>query len=290
MQVLIRFTFLTTIVFAASAWAEAPGAGLVIEGDSVPGIALGDSRADVEASIGVPDFCQSVESAGDLGSCNFPVEGGGTVSVRYRGADGGNPSNSPDDVVHTIRWHEAVSGWITTAGIDTALAAADRDAVIAAYPDAEVVYNIFGGLHRVVEHAQGIEVMWVSDFYSGRVHVNMAIFGPRTPPPPVVLTTRVTDIELSSSKRRGKRTVRALVQVRNQNDTAAAGAVVTATWTDPSGTSTTVLDVTSMSGYAYFEVSGARRGTHTITIENVSQDDHEFDADGSVLSASIEAR
>ncbi len=290
MQFLIRLAIFSTALISAGVWAAAPGIGLVIEGDSVPGIALGDGRAAVEDSVGAPGYCQSVESAGDRGFCNFPVDGGGTVSVSYRGADGGDPSNSPDDVVHTVRWYEAVSGWMTTAGIDAALAASDPDAVVAAYPDAEVRYHMFGGLYAVVDHAQGFEVIWVPDFYTGRAHVNMAIFGPRTPPPPVVLTTRVTDVEMSTSKRRGKLAVRALVQVRNQNDSAAAGATVTATWTEPNGNSTTMLDVTSMSGYAYFEISRASRGTHTLTIDNVSLEDHEFDTGGSILSASIEAR
>ncbi|HKJ16563.1 MAG TPA: hypothetical protein VJ984_04375 [Xanthomonadales bacterium] len=290
MQFLIRFAFLFNMLFTSVVWAAAPATGLVVEGDRVPGIALGDSRADVVAAIGAPDFCQSAETAGDRGSCNFPVEGGGAVSVRYRGVNGGNPANSPNDIVHALRWYEAVSGWQTTAGIDTALAAAEPDQVITAYPDAEVTYNMFGGLYSVVDHAQGFEVIWVPDFYTGQVHVNMAIFAPRTPPPPVSLTTRVTDIEMSSSKRRGKRTVRALVQVRDQDGSSAAGAIVTAAWTNPDGTSATLLDVTSMSGYAYFEVTGAKRGNHGLTIEHVDLEDHDFDTDASVLGASITVR
>ena len=290
MHRLIRFITLSTLMLSAAAWGQAPSAGTVFEGDSVPGIALGDSRAEVEASVGAPDSCQSTETAGDRGSCNFPVEGGGTVSVRFRGDDGGNPANSASDVVHAVRWYEAVSGWVTTAGIDTALAAADPDAVLDAYPNAEVNYNMFGGLYSAIEHEQGVEVYWVLDFYTGRVNVNMAIFGSRTPPEPVALSTRVTDIELSSSKKKGRRTVRALVQVRDQDDFAAAGATLTATWTDPNGVSQTVVDVTSLSGYGYFEVQGAQRGTYTLTINSVSLEDYEFDADASVLSASVEAR
>ena len=189
-----------------------------------------------------------------------------------------------------VRWYEATSGWVTTAGVDTALAAADPDAVVAAYPDAELTYNMFGVLYSVVEHARGIEVLWVPDFYIGQVHVNMAIFAPRTPPPPVALTTRVTDIDMSAGKRKGTRTVRTLVEVRDQDGSAAAGAIVSATWTEPDGTRTTMVDVTSMSGYAYFVVAGARRGTHTVTIENVDLEGYDFDAAGSVLSASVVAR
>ncbi len=290
MHVVFRLAVFLTVLAAGSSWAAAPGSGLIIEGDSVPGAALGDSRSQIEIAFGSPDFCQSTETAGDRGSCNFPVEGGGTVSVRYRGFDGGNPSNSPDDIAHHIRWYEAVSGWLTSDNIGTAQAAANPDAVIAAYPEAEVTYNMFGGLYSVVEHALGIEVIWVPDFYTGQVHVNMAIFGPRTPPPPVELTTRVADIDIGATRKRGQRTVRALVNVRDQDGSAAAGAIVTARWTEPDGNLSTVVDVTSMSGYAHFEITGARRGVHTLTIDQVSLENHDFDADSSVLSASVNAR
>jgi hypothetical protein len=69
--------------------ADAPAEGLVVEGQSVPGIALGFTRAEVEEAYGGPDSCQSVEVGGDFAYCSFPVHGGGQVSVRYRGSDGG---------------------------------------------------------------------------------------------------------------------------------------------------------------------------------------------------------
>jgi len=284
---LIRWTLICCALLTTTAWAQAPSTGVVFEGDSVPGVALGDSRALVEASIGPPASCQSTETGGDRGSCSFPVEGGGTMSVRYRGADGGNPGNSPGDVVHHIRWYEAVSGWVTTAGVNTELAANDPEAVLDAYPNAEVRYNMFGDIYSAIEHELGIQVYWILDFYSGQIHVNMGISGSTTPPPPVELVTRVTDIDLSAFKHRGRRNARALVQVRNQNELAASGATVTATWAKPDGSSQTAVDVTSLSGYAFFEITGLSRGVHTFTIENVTLDDHDFDADGSVLSDSI---
>jgi hypothetical protein len=33
----------------------------------------------------------------------------------------------PDDVAYHIQWEEQVSGWTTTAGVNTALALADPD-------------------------------------------------------------------------------------------------------------------------------------------------------------------
>jgi hypothetical protein len=64
--------------------------------------------------------------------CDFQVDGGGQVTVRYRDAGGGPADDSPGDVVFNIRWTEPVNGWTTTAGINTELALADPDAVITA--------------------------------------------------------------------------------------------------------------------------------------------------------------
>ena len=44
--------------------AAAPPDGLVFEGHSVPGLALGDSRAQVEPAYGPPLFCQSANQSG----------------------------------------------------------------------------------------------------------------------------------------------------------------------------------------------------------------------------------
>lgn len=274
------------LLVALPAQAAAPADGLVFEGESVPGLALGDSRAQAEAAFGPPQSCQSV-TIGDFASCSFPVEGGGTVNVRYRGPDGGDASNSPDDVVYNIRWYEQVSGWFTAAGVNTSLAAADPDAVIATYPDATVTYNMFGDVYRVVDHEQGIEVIWALDFYSGTTHVNMAVFFTRSAPPVPEKLTRITDIDLTARKSRGSRQVRALVQLRNEKDLAAEGATVMATWVFPNGSTQPVIDITSMSGYAYFEILRAARGSYTLLINDVVLDAHRFDLDNSVLEASV---
>lgn len=70
--------------------ADAPAEGVVIEGESVPGLTLGDTRAQVEAAYGDPAHCQDVEVGGDLAWCSYPEEGGGNVSVYYQG-DGFRP-------------------------------------------------------------------------------------------------------------------------------------------------------------------------------------------------------
>jgi hypothetical protein len=264
----------------------APANGIVVEGASVPGIALGFTRAQVEAAYGEPVWCQNVNGY-DQGACAFPVEGGGQVDVRYRGSDGGPANNSPDDVVHFITWYESVPGWVTTAGITTTLAADNPDTVIAAYPEGQVTYNSFGGLYSVIDYQQGIKVIWAPDFYHGTVNVHMSIMYPTDPPPPPENLLRVTDIDLTSSKVRGKRRIQAFVRVENESGRSMAGAAVSALWGFPDGNTLADDATTSNSGNAYFEIVDVPRGTYNFSIENVVLEDYTFDSDNSVLNASI---
>jgi hypothetical protein len=289
-MMLILFLLVLSLTAVLPVRADAPAEGLVIEGESVPGIALGFTRAQVEAVYGEPQSCQSGAVGGDFAHCSFPVEGGGQVDVNYRGPDGGNPSNSPDDVVHYIYWTEQVSGWTTTAGVNTALAKADPEAVVAAYPNAQLTYDMFGNLIRVEDARMGIKVSWNLEYLSGTYLVSMQIFHPREPAPPREKLTRVTDIDLVVYKHRGRRQVRAYVRVQDDRTLAASGATVFATWTFPDGSTQPVQDVTSGAGGAYFEINEARRGTYTLTVDDVLLDDHQFDRDSSVLSASIRVK
>jgi len=56
---LLVVILLAALVTVIPALADAPGEGTVNEGVSVPGIALGDTRAEVEASVGPPSNCVS---------------------------------------------------------------------------------------------------------------------------------------------------------------------------------------------------------------------------------------
>jgi hypothetical protein len=192
--------------------------------------------------------------------------------VRYRGPDGGNASNSPDDVVYNARWSEQVSGWTTTAGVNTTLAADNPEAVIAAYPNAQVTYNQWGGIYSVVDHEQGIEVIWVPNFYSGTVHVSMAIFFPRTPPPPREKTTRIVDIDLTADKVKGQRQITAQVRVQDDRGYGAPGAIVYAHWVFSDGSTYAVQDATrgSSGTFSYFVVNVPRRGTYALIIDDAS--------------------
>lgn len=278
-----------SLAVAVQVLAVAPGEGVVVEGVSVPGIELGFSRAQVQVAYGEPASCQSGSSIGDYALCSYLVEDGGRVWVHYRGADGGGPSNSPDDVANRIQWGQLVAGWTTTAGVNTSLALADPDAVIAAYPNARVTYTTWGSILQVRDYELGIQVDWRYNLYSGTVSIGMAISAPSEPPPPREPLTRVASIDLSVVKR-GGRELRALMRIEDDRTLAASGATVFATWQYPDGTTVKVEAVASGSGYAYFEVLHPKKGTYTLTVDNVVLDEHRFDKENSVLSESIHVK
>jgi hypothetical protein len=244
----------------------------------------------VENAYGDPIWCQNVNGY-DQGSCAFPVEGGGQVDVRYRGADGGPANNSPDDVVHFITWYESVPGWVTTAGITTTLAAENPEAVIAAYPDAEITYR-FGGLYSVVDYQQGIQVLWVPNFYRGTTTVYMSIRYPSDPPPPPQEHfSRVTDIGLTANKVRGQRQIQASVRIQDELNRAVPEATVSVVWIFPDGNTQVEAAATSnSSGYAYFEIVDIPRGEYVLMVEDVVREYFTFDSENSVLNASIKVK
>lgn len=291
--VVVLASFLVVLPVLASA----PELGVVAEGQSVPGVNLGDSRALVEAAYGSPASCQNLPyydgRSGLDGICDFVVDGGGQVTIHYRDADGSEAKGSPDDIVFNVRWSEQVDGWVTSAGVNTTLALEDPDAAIAAYPNATVIYNpTFGNIESIEDRELGILIDYSFQYLSGTLHVSMSISFPSDPlpdpePEPI---TRVSDIELSLNKVKRNRQVRALVRVQNEWDLAASGADVLATWVYPDGRTEQVVDQTSGSGYAYFEILDAPRGSMTLVIDDVVLEGHVFDRDNSVLEASIKVK
>lgn len=267
-----------------------PEQGIVVEGVSVPGISLGFTRAQVENTYGEPQWCQSNGSPGNQAYCSFPVDGGGQVNVHYRGADGGIANGTPDDIVFKVEWTEAVSGWTTTAGINTTIAEENPGEVITAYPNSQVVYNQFGNIYSVIDYPLGIEVLWIPDFYTGQTHIQMAIFYPLPDPPTNENHTRVTSINLTTQKIRGKRQIEGFVKVVDSENNSVQGANVLAHWTLPDGSSQFVEDITSSTGNAHFELVNVLRGEYTLTIEDVVLDGYIFDADNSILNKSLNVR
>jgi len=273
------------------ALAAAPAEGIVVEGQSVPGVALGDIRAQVEAAYGQPVSCRDMAyydgRRGLDGICEFDVDGGGQVTVYYFDTDGGPAQGSPDDVASIIRWSQAVSGWVTTAGVNTTLALADPDAVIAAYPNAVVTYNpVFGNIESIEDRPLGILVDYNFDYLSGILSVNMVTRFPSDPLPVPEKETRVTGIDLTAKKVKGNHQVRALVRVEDERGLSAFGANVMVTWVFPDGSTQAVSDLTSSTGYAYFEILDAPRGPLTLRVNDVVLDGYRFDRANSVLSAS----
>ena len=276
------------LVTVAPVLAEVPTEGIVQEGVSVPGIELGFSRAQVESAYGEPYYCQTYSVPGDAAFCTFRAGGGGLVSVRYRGADGGFADNSSDDTVIEIRWGETLSGWTTTAGVNAALAKADPDAVVAAYPDAKVVYRDSGLIESVTDWLQGVEVRWSYDPYTGATHVTMSIFDPLASLPDAQ-ATHVETIEVRAYKERGRRYINAWAEILDGYQQAATYATVDAIWVLPDGsTQPAYEDLVGLDGTASFQLIGKlRRGTYELRIIDVQLADHEFDRSASVLRASV---
>lgn len=274
------FAVVLSLTPTVSALAAAPAEGIVVEGVSVPGIALGDSRAQVEAAYGTPRGCNSNNDPPTMESCSFDVVGGGWVGVHYRGANGGDATGSSDDVVENIRWGGEEVGWVTEAGITTELAKYDKQAALDAYPNAILTYDSVRRLVRLTEPDLGISISWnhAYIFYT----VSMSIFEPFIPPPPPDLI-RVSDIQISYDRR----SVTANVLVVDEQDQPVEGAVVSAWWVYPknnnNNTNLFAEATTAGDGYAIFRIDKAPRGDYRINILNVTKEGHEFDDDNSII-------
>ena len=283
----ILLVVVLSLVLTLPALAAAPEQGTVYEGISVPGIALGDTRMEVDASVGPASNCVSNNDPPTMESCRYDVEGGGWVSVRYQGPNGGEATGSADDVVASIRWSEDVDGWVTSAGISIPMIKFDRQLAIDTYPNAVLFYNEFGNVVRLTDYDQGISISWdaVYIFFSA----SMSIFEPYpyTPPPPPDYI-RVSDIEMSTTRR----SVSADVIVVDDQGDPVEGAGVSGFWVYPvnrNNNSTLFFSgTTDADGIASFGIGDkARPGEYRINIENVSKDGFVFDQNGSIRVATI---
>lgn len=292
LRALILVAMLAALLLAGfqvrPAYAAAPGTGVVQEGVSVPGAALGDSRGQVEAAFDQPSSCQDLPyfdgRRGIDGICDFPVEGGGEVTVHYKAPDGGPANGNGEDVVFNFRWEQQVAGWTTSAGVNTSLAIEDPDAAIAAYPNATVIYNpTFGNIESIEDKALGILIDYHFNYLSGNLSVSMAISNPSAAPPVEDRPIRVTAIDL----RIVKRNVIATVKVQDDLNRNVLGATVSATWSLPRGKTAVVEGTTDGFGEVEFRVKKARRGAYTLTIDDIAAEGFVFDSAGSVLSATI---
>src|SRR5260370_12219393 len=99
-----------------------PQRGTVVEGRSIPGVALGATRQRVLATYGTPTFCRFTGQA----ICSWQ-----RVSISFVGANGGNPAGNGRDRVANAEW-TGLPGWRTTAGVTTTSALVHPEAVLAA--------------------------------------------------------------------------------------------------------------------------------------------------------------
>ena len=279
------FSLLSTL----SALAAVPEFGTVIEGDSVPGVALGSTREQVEATYGEPTRCQSSGTTGNAGSCTWILEDyigqGGQVQsqvhMHYRSPNGDVASNDPNDVVTTISWY-GLDGWVTTTDINTHYAVNNQDAVIALYPNG-IIFNQSLFDRHLTAYENGISVSWHTAYLSSTTSVRMSIFEPRDPPPPRELSVSISEINLDLYKRQ----VIGEIRVVNDRNWRTRGADVYATWTLRDGTTQAVQGTSDSFGLVTFVIDKARKGTYTLTIDDVVLEDHPFDFENSVLSATI---
>jgi len=166
------------IGFAApAAMAAPPSSGTVVEGSSVPGVALGANRTQVQAAWGAPAFCQSGSRSGDRALCTWRLADG-SVDLSFRSKRGGDPTGNDSDVVGGVDW-TGIAGWVTTHGVSAVQALSDPESVPPAYPNAQVFRYGNGHLLEVLDNHLGVEVYWVTLPYSTEWTVTMYIFRPR---------------------------------------------------------------------------------------------------------------
>lgn len=208
----------------------------------------------------------------------------------YFAPDGGPAQASSADVLSSISWQQAVSGWVTTAGANTTLALNDPQAVIDAYPNAEVTCQ---GIYvcRVRDRALGIEILRPYDVYGGFTVVSMSIFEPSDSKPVPAKYSYVADIDLAAAKNKRNREIMAQVLVNDWQDQPAAGAEVSARWFLPDGSKQSVQAVTSADGNATFKFAGRLgRGVYYLFIDSVQLTDHVWDYTRGLRSGVIKAK
>jgi hypothetical protein len=157
---------------AEPALAAVPQRGTVVEGRSIPGVALGATRQRVLARYGTPAFCLGTGEA----ICTWQ-RGQDAVSISFVGANGGNPAGNGRDRVADAEW-TGLPGWRTTAGVTTTSALAHPESVPAAYPHA-IFYRFGDGhLRLLIDFHVGIWVQWVPGTSPGQYSVIIEIFAP----------------------------------------------------------------------------------------------------------------
>lgn len=143
--------------FSVFSYAQNVTEGIVIEGDSLPiGVALGDSRQEVEAAVGsISEFdlqdpnrsyCTTPEASGFY-RCTF-IANDDTGAELGEVIVGFNNGATSSEEVTSLRW--SFENWTTSAGVSLADLKTVNDAseLEALYPDARV--RVFNSAQRSV--------------------------------------------------------------------------------------------------------------------------------------------
>ena len=111
--------------------------------------------------------------------------------------------------------------------------------------------------------------------------------GSTLPPPTQGQLLRSASISLSAKLlKNGTVNVSASVTVKDENGVSVPSAAVSASWRLPDGSTQDQTASTSNTGVAKFTTSG-RRGTYTLSINNITKAGYTFDRTNSVLSKAI---
>ena len=252
-----------------------PAEGTVIEGVSVPGVALGDTRLDVYGSWGLP-YSSSTLSAPGYSKCQYGSPYIGWAWVYFKAPEGSSESETIDDTVIRVQWGEGFSGWTTTEGINTDVARHEIEAVLAAYPDADVTYYQYSWypdyVHSLTDYTRGIRVERPWNIYGGDMSVFMSIFEPGPPPEPPDPPDRilVTDVSLTASKEKGKKTIVGTIHLETSTGDSAEGASVSAYWSLPNGDQVQEQGTADADGQVTFTLTNvAKKGTHYLFVTDV---------------------
>jgi hypothetical protein len=156
---------LGVLALVAAAAALPPAQGTVVEGHSLPGVALGASRAQVQQAWGAPSACVSPSL------CDWQRPDG-VAELSFQRRRGGPATGKPRDQVVAGDF-AGIPGWVTTAGVSTASALNDPESVPVAYPEGHAYRFPNGHLRLLFDPAQGLEIQWTPEAGSYLVTISI---------------------------------------------------------------------------------------------------------------------
>ncbi|ARU55699.1 hypothetical protein OLMES_1624 [Oleiphilus messinensis] len=265
------------IATVSTAWALPPTEGEIIPGVGVPGVELGDTRAQVEQSYGAQTTCgaeavgSSCYDIGGLGS-----DSAGNVYVRFEGTNGGSATGQQDDVVSGFSvYNTPIVGlnWTFEGGYTIRDFELQPELIQVVFPEAEIEQpNLF--FTRYTDPQAGVELTSRFDPYGLFYDVTLFLSKPDASEEPggesVLPEIRVSDIAMSfRDNRRNRHQVMAVVSVVDEASDAVLDATVEGVWTKPGGRTVAATLVTNQYGRAIFQLLSRKDGEYKFTINRV---------------------